>query len=198
MSTSNNHSMTSAPRLAAICTEFGAEADVIIDQVVTRLLAEGKNIVGMRQIAMAGHTSRCAAQLQSIESGKYHRITQALGNESVSCSIDVEALEQVARRLAESLSSNLDLVVINRFGKRESAGGGFCCVIQRALELDVPVLTVVNSQWQQRWHDYGAGYVTTLPNSSLCVLEWCHCSIKHSAQIDTPIVNTQKAEISKA
>lgn len=46
------------------------------------------------------------------------------------------------------LSKDLDLFVVNRFGKRESEGAGFCCVIERAIELELPVLTVVKDAGQ--------------------------------------------------
>ena len=186
------------PHLAAICTEFGAEADVIIDHVVATLLAEGKKVVGMQQRATGIHTTGCAAQLQNIESGEYHRITQTPDSESVSCNIDIEALEKVALSLAQSLNSDLDLVIVNRFSKQESSGGGFCPVIQRALELGIPILTVVNAQWQQRWHDYGAGHVITLPASHACVLEWCHASVWHSYPNDAPTDETQRLDATTA
>lgn len=190
MNIPHEYSLKSPPHLAAICTEYGANADIIIDHVVDKLLSEGKKVVGLRQRTTEAATCACAAQLQNIESGEYHRITQALDSESDSWNIDIDEIEKVALSLAERLSSDLDLVIVNRFGKRESAGGGFCCVIQRALELDIPLLTVVNSQWQQRWHDYGDAYAVTLPANRTCVLEWCYASIVCSAQSETPLVLT--------
>ena len=193
MDISMKYSLERPPYLAAICTEFGAKADVIIEHVVATLLAEGNKLAGMRQCATGAPTSDCAAQLQSIESGECHRITQPPGSESVSWNIDIEAFEKLAHSLAERLSSDMDLVIVNRFGKHESAGGGFCCVIERALDLDIPVLTVVNTQWQQRWHDFVDGHVTTLPASYPCVLEWCHASIRHSSPREAPKVQRQQA-----
>jgi len=174
------------PHLAAICTEYGTKADVIIYQVVDKLLSEGRQIAGMRQYITDASTSVCATQLQDIESGECRRIAQ--GSESESWSIDIEAIEKLALTLAECLSSDLDLVVVNRFGKLESAGGGFDCVIQRALELDIPVLTVVKLRWQQSWHDYGGAHVVTLPANRTCVLKWCYASIKWSARSETTLV----------
>jgi nucleoside-triphosphatase THEP1 len=99
-------------------------------------------------------------------------MTQSLGSGSISCNVDAEAIEQLAVSLENELNDNVDLVVINRFGKRESAGAGFCCVIARAMELGIPVLTVVKQNWLDTWLDYGGEWVMTLPTDRACILEW--------------------------
>jgi nucleoside-triphosphatase THEP1 len=112
-------------------------------------------------------------RLQSINTGEYHRITQNLGAGSISCNIDVEAMDQVALSLIAELNEGVDLLFINRFGKRESQGGGFCCVIERAIELNIPVLTVVRESWQGSWLDYGGEWVTLLPAEHEPIVSWC-------------------------
>lgn len=196
MNNSYEYSLNSPPHLAAICTEYGANADGVIDYVIEKLRSEGKKIAGMRQRTIDVPTSVGAAELQNIENGEHHRITQAHGGDSDSWEINIAAIEAAAVTLAESLSVDLDLVVINRFGKLESAGGGFCCVIQRSIELGIPVLTVVNSQWQQRWHDYGDTYAATLPANSACVLQWYYASAISSVQSESPLSKTQQEDVS--
>ena len=111
------------------------------------------------------------------DSGEYYRMTQNLGAGSVSCNVDAEAMELLAVSLLNDLSTDVDLVVVNRFGKRESEGAGFCCVIERAIELELPVLTVVKDAWQDAWLDYGGDCVTTLPAESVAILQW-HRSVR--------------------
>jgi nucleoside-triphosphatase THEP1 len=194
MNLSHEHFPNCQPHLAAIYSEYGNKADIIIDQIINRLHAEDKNVVGIRQCISDAPNSTCAAQLQNIENGEYHRITRALSSQSNGWNIDIEAIEKMAHRLADSLNSNLDLVIVNRFGRLESDGGGFCCVIQRALELEIPLLTVVNPLWQQSWHDYTDGLVITLPANRASVLEWCYSSIECSAQRKPPIVQRQQSD----
>ena len=99
-------------------------------------------------------------------------MTQSLGSGSISCNVDAEAIEQLALRLRNELNDDVDLVVINRFGKRESEGAGFCSVIERAIELGIPALTVVKEDWLDTWLDYGGEWVTTLPTDPTRILDW--------------------------
>jgi nucleoside-triphosphatase THEP1 len=198
MNTSHEHPLKCPPRLAAIYGEYGDKADIIIDQIINRLLAEDRKVIGVRQCVKEAPNSTCAAQLQTIDSGVCHRITRAPSRQSNGWNIDTEAIDKVANCLAERLNSNLDLVIVNRFGRLESDGGGFCCVIQRALELEIPLLTVVNSLWQQSWHDSTDGLVVTLPANHACVLEWCYSSIECSARRKPPLEQRQQADSSTA
>ena len=99
-------------------------------------------------------------------------MTQDLGTGSVSCNVDAEAVKMLAVSLMNDLNKDVDFVVVNRFGKREFEGAGFCCVIERAIELELPVLTVVKDAWRDAWLDYGGDWVTTLPGESAAILEW--------------------------
>ena len=157
---------------AAVSTRCGAEADNIVDDVVLSLQQRGVRVVGLRQRLSDNGSSRCGVELESISTGKLHRMTQSLGSGSISCNVDAEAIEQLALLLRNELNDDVDLVVINRFGKRESEGAGFCSVIERAIELGIPALTVVKEDWLDTWLDYGGEWVTTLPSDRAHILDW--------------------------
>ncbi len=172
----NGKSRTSAlPALlstAAVSARSGVEADRVVDDVVHTLQQHGVRVVGLRQRVSDNGTSRCGVELESISTGKLHRMTQSLGSGSISCNVDAEAMEQLALLLKNELNGDVDLVVINRFGKRESEGAGFCSVIERAIELGIPALTVVKEDWLDTWLDYGGEWVMTLPTDRARILEW--------------------------
>ncbi len=157
---------------AAVSARSGAEADRIVDDVVHSLQQRGVRVVGLRQRVSDNGTSRCGVELESISNGTLHRMTQSLGSGSISCNVDAEAMEQLALLLKNELNDDVDLVVINRFGKRESEGAGFCSVIERAIELGIPALTVVKEDWLDTWLDYGGEWVMTLPTDRARILEW--------------------------
>lgn len=157
---------------AAVSARSGIEADQAIDEVVHSLQQRGVRVVGLRQRVSNNGTSRCGVELESISTGRLHRMTQSLGSGSISCNVDAEAMEQLALLLRDKLNDDVDLVVINRFGKRESEGAGFCSVIERAIELGIPVLTVVKEAWLDTWLDYGGEWVMTLPINSERILSW--------------------------
>jgi len=169
-------------RLAAVELNQDNLADKVIDIVIGRLLARGLNIVGLRQRILDTGDVGCGVRLQSIGTGTYHKMTQDLGRGSTSCNIDSDALERLAEIQKKEISPGVDLVVVNRFGKRESQGGGFCNVIERALEFDIPVLTVVNETHLLSWLEYGGDFVTSLPADEHIILEWTD-SILHYTPI---------------
>lgn len=157
---------------AAVSAHSGIEADRVLDSVIHSLQQRGVCVAGLRQRVSDNGTSRCGVQLESIRTGRLHRMTQSLGSGSVSCNVNAEAMEQLALHLKEELNDDVDLVVINRFGKRESEGVGFCSVIERAIDLNIPALTVVKEDWLETWLDYGGAWVTTLPADQARILEW--------------------------
>ncbi len=157
---------------AAVSAHSGVDADQAIDAVVHSLQQRGVRVVGLRQRVSDNGTSRCGVELESISTGRLHRMTQSLGSGSISCNVDAEAMEQLALLLRDELNDDVDLVVINRFGKRESEGAGFCSVIERAIELGIPALTVVKEDWLDTWLDYGGEFVMTLPIDPARILNW--------------------------
>lgn len=174
-----SRSASSKP-LAAISAKEGDDFDSLIDTVIQHLKSNDHRIVGLQQRIVGEGTTGCSVRLQSINTGEYHRITQNLGAGSISCNIDVEAMDQVALSLIAELNEDVELLFINRFGKRESQGGGFCCVIERAIELNIPVLTVVRESWQDSWLDYGEEWVTLLPAEREPILSWCKQVLQRS------------------
>jgi len=73
------------------------------------------------------------------------------------------------------LESGADLLIINRFGKRESAGQGLAYLIERALDADIPVVIAVSAHRFADWIKF-AGWderQTPLRPSRLgCVVAW--------------------------
>ena len=172
--------------LAAILAEDSHSADQIIDAVVDRLQRQAYSLVGLRQKVTDDICSHggCGIRLQSITTGRYHRMTQNLGVGSTSCNIDTDAMSRLVLAQKQGLNVETDLLIVNRFGKQESEGGGFCAVFERALELGIPVLTVVKAQWQSSWVDYGGEYVATLPADPDPVLAWCHSVLWVNRSVD--------------
>jgi len=170
-----------APLLAAVEVEpgFPALADQAVDSVITSLQARGLNMVGLRQRIIKAAGEGCGVRLQSIRSGAFHKMTQDLGSGSTSCNIDSEALEQLALMLKTEVQPGVDLVIVNRFGKRESQGGGFCVVFERAIELGIPVLTMVNSTHLSSWREYGGDYVTIVGANEKDILGWVHTHVQY-------------------
>jgi len=172
--------------LAAIRANDNHTADQILGTVVDRLQRQAYSLVGMRQ-ELTGDMSNhggCGIRLQSVATGHYHGMTQNLGAGSTSCNIDTDAMCRLVLAQKQALNVDTDLLIVNRFGKQESDGAGFCAVFERALELGIPVLTVVKAQWESSWIDYGGEYVTTIPAELTAVLAWCDSVLWVNRSVD--------------
>jgi hypothetical protein len=69
----------------------------------------------------------------------------------MSCRLDVARLQHAGDRVATALDAGADLLVINRFGKRERSGHGLIYLIERALEAGTPVVIAVSSDHLTDW-----------------------------------------------
>ncbi|MEE9333089.1 MAG: DUF2478 domain-containing protein [Granulosicoccaceae bacterium] len=174
------------PKIAAIIASETNQADSTLANLTTELGDIGYNIAGVLQSPSPQATNRCNAELFCIGTGEKYTISQDLGSCSISCSLDVEALENIALKLRDSISDDTDLVIINRFGKRECSDGGFCCVIERAVELGIPVLTVVNTHFIEAWLDYGGQQVTIIENDQQQLSHWAHAVLPSIRLIAAP------------
>jgi hypothetical protein len=75
-----------------------------------------------------------------LPNGPILRISQNLGSVSKGCRLDPAALEAAVGLVEARLDPNVDLLIINKFGKHEADGRGFRTVIAAALDLEIPVL----------------------------------------------------------
>ncbi len=60
------------------------------------------------------------------------------------CQLDIDRLQYAGARIADALESGADLLIINRFGKRERDGKGLTYLIERARKADIPVVIAVS------------------------------------------------------
>lgn len=172
--------------LAAICSTNTAATDIKLAALIKRLLDNGHTIDGVLQKPVEENATGCNARLYRIGFNGQYNISQQLGAGSSSCNLDTAVLEQAAFDITNTITSDTELVVVNRFGKREAQGGGFRSVFERALELDVPVLTVVQQQWVSTWMDYGGSSVTLLNDNDTDMAQWVHHKLLRVRPEPTP------------
>ncbi|MEX3009719.1 DUF2478 domain-containing protein [Hoeflea sp. TYP-13] len=166
-------SVNSAYPLAAI--HFGKDmfVDGVLIETVQALQAEGFRIGGFVQRETPDPKSCCAiTHVEDVMTGKRHRISQALGAGSKGCRLDPQALAAISGGLLELLEEGVDLIVLNRFGKGESDGQGLRAVIEKALDLGVPVLTAVRDTYAPAWEEFSGEFAATLPMDATAVIEW--------------------------
>lgn len=159
--------------------------DPMLAQIAERLHGEGKRLAGVVQFNTARTGSDiCDMDVKVLPDGPINRISQSLGAHSTGCRLNPEALEQSVAAVDASLSAQTELLIINKFGKHEGEGRGFCATIGRALELEVPVLIGVNRLNLEAFLGFSGGMAEELVGQD-AVLAWAKSSIAASGKMLT-------------
>ena len=112
-------------RLAAIVFGRDEAPDEPLIAFVEGAIADGARVAGLvQERADDDLCDRHDVQVRDLLSGETLPIMQDLGPEATGCAVDPAAIAEAARLLARALATNPDLLVVNRFGRLESEGGG--------------------------------------------------------------------------
>jgi len=146
--------------VAALVYEADQDPDAILRGFATDLNARGLRTVGMVQAGQCADSSLSAVL---IHSGEKLLLAQDFDPAASGCRLDLGRLQNAGERVAEALETGADLLIINRFGKRERDGKGLSYLIERALEANIPVVIAVSSQHFAEWIKFAGGMSVKLP-----------------------------------
>lgn len=170
----------SFPLLAGVRYAKDDPVDALLEGVVRGLQAGGARVAGYIQRESDTGADCCpTTHLEDVVSGARHVISQPLGTGSKGCRLDPQALAARCGEVEGWLAGDLDLLVLNRFGKGESQGHGFRMAIERAMLDGVPVLTAVQTTYLPDWLDFAGDYATTLALSRAEVEAWARAALRH-------------------
>ena len=134
--------------LAALVYEADQDPDAILRDFASHLNARGLRAVGMVQAGQCADSSLSAVL---IHSGETLLLAQDSDPAASGCRLDVGRLQNAGARVADALQTGADLLIINRFGKRERNGQGLTYLIERAIEAGTPVVIAVSSERLADW-----------------------------------------------
>lgn len=157
--------------LAAIIHPRGFEVDTLLERVCAGLAEGGLRLGGIVQAQQRD----CSAGLlvTDLRTGAQFDIWQDLGRGATSCRLDERGLADAVPAVLDAIACNVDLVVINRFGKAESHGGGMLTVLTAAIEAGIPVLTAVREPYLEAWRDFHRGMAADLAPEPDAIAAWC-------------------------
>lgn len=159
--------------LAAVVYESGEAGDLLLTEVADALTGQGLRLAGMVQANRpAPERCACAMSLRDLASGREIPISQDLGREARGCRLDAAALEEAAGLIEASLAEAPELLILNKFGKREAEGGGFRAAIAKAVEAGIPVLIGVNGANLPAWEAFAERDALMLPGERGAILDW--------------------------
>ncbi|ULK98529.1 DUF2478 domain-containing protein [Bradyrhizobium sp. I71] len=140
--------------LAALVYDKGQDPDAILRDFAGDLGARGFRAVGMVQAGQCADSSLSAVLLPS---GEKVLLAQDFDPNARGCRLDLARLQNAGERIVYEIEAGADLVIINRFGKRERDGKGLAYVIDRALDAHVPVVIAVASESFADWDKFADG-----------------------------------------
>lgn len=151
----------------------GAAVDTLLAHIAYDLRSNGWKLAGAVQTPDAPRNSRCEMTLEDLATGACIEMSDELGPTASGCRLDTEALDDSVGLATSSLDPATRLVIINRFGKRETDGRGFRSMIESAVAMDVPVLVGVKQVHLDAWKHFVGDEPHVLPHDRGRILTWC-------------------------
>jgi hypothetical protein len=166
-------------RLAAVIYQAGFQIDDFLTRAANLLRADHVRVGGALQENVPSAAGACSAMtLVDLTSQSRFRISQDLGSLAQGCRLDAHGLTEIGVLLEQTLNHEVELLVLNRFGKAEAEGGGLRPAFVRAIEAGIPVLTAVRPPYTEAWAQFHGGLAIDLPPDFGLVLAWCQDSVR--------------------
>jgi glycosyltransferase involved in cell wall biosynthesis len=164
-------------KLAYVTLQGRGRTDALIAEVAALLAADGLRLAGTVQSNIERpHRRKCDMELAVLPDGPVVRISEDRGDLARGCTLDSGALEQTVVAVQQRLGG-AELLVVNKFGKREGEGRGLVPVIAEALELGLPVLIGVNGLNLAAFLAFAGEGVVPLPADAVEVARWCKAAV---------------------
>ena len=157
--------------LAALVYGEHQDPDAVLRDFAAGLNATGARVIGMVQAGACADSSLSAILLHS---GETLLLAQDFDPSAKGCRLDLGRLQNAGERIAEALEAGADLVVINRFGKRERDGKGLGFLIDRASDAGIPVVIAVSAERFDDWIKFAGGMCAKLPCERGALEGWWH------------------------
>lgn len=164
-------------KIAYVTLQGRGRTDELIASVAERLAAKGLRLAGTVQ---SNHDrpdrKKCDMDLCVLPDGPTVRISEDRGELARGCILDSGALEQTVFEVERRLDG-ADILIVNKFGKRESEGKGLAPVIAEALHRDMPVLVGVNGLNLAAFLAFAGEEIEGLATCPDIVTDWCLAAI---------------------
>ena len=175
--------LLSAAALTAIVYNEGRDVDLVMRRVIDRLAEQNVSLAGfIQRDQWRFDRPRCDMILQDLSGGPAIKISEDRGAGARGCRLDIGELLRAMAAAREATATRPDLLIVNKFGKMESEGGGFRDLIAEAVARDVPTLVAVPwrniDNWRRFAGELAVEYkVEDLPfdAAGLCRILGLHC-----------------------
>jgi hypothetical protein len=129
--------------LAAVVYGPDDDPDRLFIDFADDLNRSGRRAIGVIQVGRSCRSEQPRLGVLVLPGDEVVPLVDDLSSRTTGCRLNVGRLSGVAKRLAGAIAGGSDLVIINRFGNAEAAGGGLIDLITSALNAGIPVLIAV-------------------------------------------------------
>lgn len=161
--------------IAAVVYEDGIYPDRAMAAAIAPLEDLGLPLAGAIQVPAETVEDRhaCDMLLKDLASGEVTAIAEHRGRHARGCRLDVGVLTGMGEGVLQSLQDGEPvLLVINKFGKIEAAGGGLRDAIAEAAALGIPVLVGVPARNLDSWRAFVGTLAAELPVDEAAIADW--------------------------
>ena len=170
-------------RIAFTMAPGKGETDQLLAGLASELARQGLKICGTIQRNNDRASGPCDMDLYVLPGGPTLRISQDLGAASKGCRLDPNALETAVGLAEARLEPEVDLVIINKFGKHEAEGRGFRTIIAAAFELGIPVLVGVNAINLTAFREFVGAEAQQIFPTDAALRQWCQEVLRMGKQV---------------
>ncbi|HTR12583.1 MAG TPA: DUF2478 domain-containing protein [Roseiarcus sp.] len=172
-----------AKRVAAIVFERNETPDPPLVAFIEAALRRGVQVAGLVQEHGDDEPRlRRDTAIRDIATGEALPIMQDLGADATGCRVDPSAIAAAAQMLARAVAARPDLLIVNRFGRLESQGGGMRAEIAQAFLEDIPLIVCVPRRYLGAWSAFADGSDAQIPPLRAAIEDWW-TSLETSANV---------------
>jgi len=165
---------SSALQLAAIVYERGFDVDRLLVDVCAEAAHAGVRLGGLLQVSTGERGGNCATSVHVVDlrTRAMFDIWEDRGPCARGCRLDERGLADAVPVIERAIADNVDLIVINRFGRAESLGKGLFDSFAAALETGIAVLSAVREPYLGAWQRFHGGLGVELRASVPAIMGW--------------------------
>ncbi|MFY9640741.1 MAG: DUF2478 domain-containing protein [Rhodomicrobium sp.] len=161
-------------RIGALRGAKTAEVQKLLADFAGRRAQEGLRVAGVIEEPTPEELCGICGSLvlRDMAGGSLIPITQNLGSGSTACSLDSAGLAAACQAVLAAIDQGADLVVLSKFGKIESEGGGLIDAFRAAAEAGIPCVTGVAPSFAGPFLDYAGGFSQWIEASGAALERW--------------------------
>ena len=107
-----------------------------------------------------------------VHNGEKILLAQDFDPSASGCRLDLAEASECGSAGRRGAWAGADLLIVNRFGKRERDGKGLAYLVERALDADIPVVIAVSSQHFGDWIKFADGMSVKLHCDRAALEAW--------------------------